>query len=85
MYLVVVNASNNDKDWAWLNAVNEGRVLIDEKRPWARVQHPCELRDLRDPRHGADCRVDIALQGPRSADALIALAGGDAALSLIHI
>ena len=80
-YLVVVNASNNDKDWAWLNAVNEGRVLIDEKRPWARVQHPCELRDLRDPRHGADCRVDIALQGPRSADALIALAGGDAAFA----
>jgi len=80
-YLVVVNASNNDKDWAWLNAVNEGRVLIDEKRPWARVQHPADLRDLRDPRHGADCRVDIALQGPRSADTLIALAGGDAAFA----
>ena len=61
VYLVVVNASNNDKDWAWLNAVNEGRVLIDERRPWARVAHPAELRDLRDPRHGADGRVDIAL------------------------
>jgi glycine hydroxymethyltransferase len=81
MYLVVVNASSNDKDWAWLNAVNEGQVLIDESGKWARVQHACELRDLRDPRHGADCRVDIALQGPRSADALIALAGGDAAFA----
>jgi len=80
-YLVVVNASNNDKDWAWLNAVNEGRVLIDEQRPWARVQHPAVLRDLRDPRHGADCRVDIALQGPRAADTLIALAGDDAAFA----
>ncbi len=80
-YLVVVNASNNDKDWAWLNAVNEGRVCIDAARPWARVQHPAELRDLRDPRHGADCRVDIALQGPRSADVLVALAGGDAAFA----
>lgn len=80
-YLVVVNASNNDKDWAWLNAVNEGRVMIDEGRPWARVQHPAALRDLRDPRHGADCRVDIALQGPRSADTLIALAGGDPAFA----
>jgi glycine hydroxymethyltransferase len=80
-YLVVVNASNNDKDWAWLNAVNEGRVMIDEQRPWARVQHPAVLRDLRDPRHGADGRVDIALQGPRSADILIALAGGDAAFA----
>ena len=80
-YLVVVNASNNDKDWAWLNAVNEGRVLIDEKRPWARVQHPAQLRDLRDPQHGADCRVDIALQGPRSADVLNALAGNDPAFA----
>ncbi len=77
-YLVVVNASNNDKDWAWLNAVNEGRVLIDPDRPWARVQHPAVIRDLRDPQHGADCRVDIALQGPRSADILNALAGNDA-------
>ena len=82
-YLVVVNASNNDKDWAWLNAVNEGRVMIDADRPWARVQHSAVLRDLRDPRHGADCRVDIALQGPRAADILIALSGND--LSLIHI
>ena len=80
-YLVVVNASNNDKDWAWLNAVNEGRVMIDEDRPWARVQHPAVLRDLRDPRHGADCRVDIALQGPRAADILIALSGDDAAFA----
>jgi len=77
-YLVVVNASNNDKDWAWLNAVNEGRVLIDSERPWAHLQHPTLIRDLRDPQHGADCRVDLALQGPRSADILNTLAGGDA-------
>ena len=80
-YLVVVNASNNDKDWAWLNAVNEGRVMIDADRPWARVQNPAALRDLRDPRHGGDCRVDIALQGPRSADILNALAGNDPAFA----
>ena len=80
-YMVVVNASNNDKDWAWLNGVNEGRVMIDADRPWARVQHPAVVRDLRDPRHGADCRVDIALQGPRAADILTALSGGDAAFA----
>ena len=77
VYLVVVNASNNDKDWAWLNAVNEGRVLIDSERPGAHIQHPADLRDLRDPQHGADARVDIALQGPRAADILIALSGDD--------
>ena len=81
VYMVVVNASNNDKDWAWLNAVNEGRVCIDAGRPWARVQHPTRLRDLRDPQHGADCRVDIALQGPKAADTLIALSGSDAAFA----
>ncbi len=79
-YMLVVNASNNDKDWAWLNAVNEGRVMIDAERPSARIQHPAVVRDLRDPQHGADGRVDIALQGPRSTDIMLALAGDDAAL-----
>ncbi|MEZ4519808.1 MAG: glycine cleavage system aminomethyltransferase GcvT [Chloroflexota bacterium] len=76
-YMMVVNASNNDKDWAWINAVNEGRVLIDPQRPFARVQHPARVRDLRDLQHGDDCRVDIALQGPNSTDILIALSEAD--------
>lgn len=72
-YMLVVNASNNDKDWAWLNAVNEGSVMIDSNRPAARIQHPVTLRDLRDPRHGEDCRVDVPIQGPRSTDILLAM------------
>lgn len=36
-YLVVVNASNDDKDWAWLNAVKDGKVLIDRKTPGAKA------------------------------------------------
>ena len=36
-FLVVVNASNDDKDWAWLNAVKDGKVLVDRARPWARA------------------------------------------------
>lgn len=72
-FLLVVNASNNDKDWAWLNAVNKGEVMINETRPGSRIQHPVTLRDLRDPRWGDECRVDIALQGPKSRDILLAL------------
>jgi glycine hydroxymethyltransferase len=72
-YMLVVNASNNDKDWAWLNAVNEGQVQIDTARPFARIQHPTTLRDLRDLAHGADCRVDVPLQGPKSTEILLAL------------
>jgi glycine hydroxymethyltransferase len=77
-FMLVVNASNNDKDWAWINAVNEGRVLIDEKRPFARILHPVTLRDLRDPVHGSDCRVDVPLQGPQSLNILLALCEDDA-------
>jgi len=73
-YLVVVNAANDDKDWAWLNAVKEGRVRVDNARPWARAfGRNVVLRNLRDPKEGADMRVDIALQGPKSRDILLAL------------
>ena len=72
-FMLVVNASNNDKDWAWLNAVNNGEVMIDEERPYAKIQHPVTLRDLRDPQHGDDCRVDMPLQGPRATDILLEL------------
>jgi glycine hydroxymethyltransferase len=72
-FMLVVNASNNDKDWAWLRAVNEGRVQIDSQRPTARIQNPAVLRDLRDPANGGDCLVDIALQGPASMKILLEL------------
>jgi glycine hydroxymethyltransferase len=69
-----VNASNDDKDWAWLNAVKDGEVLIDNQRPWGRAfGRKALLRNLRDPQSGADMRVDLALQGPRSRDILLAL------------
>ncbi|MBN2257864.1 MAG: serine hydroxymethyltransferase [Anaerolineaceae bacterium] len=73
-YLVVVNASNDEKDWAWLNAVREGKVMIDHERPWVKAfGREVVLRNLRDPKAGADMRVDIALQGPKSRDILLAL------------
>ncbi len=78
-YLVVVNASNDDKDWAWLTSVKDGKVMIDRQRPWVRAfGRNVILRNLRDPREGKDMRVDIALQGPRSREILLAL-GVDAA------
>ena len=79
IFLVVVNASNDDKDWAWLNAVKDGRVKVDRKHPCALAfGRNVTLRNLRDPQEGADMRVDIALQGPKSRDLLLAL-GADAA------
>ncbi|MFN2146573.1 MAG: glycine cleavage system aminomethyltransferase GcvT [Anaerolineales bacterium] len=73
-YLVVVNASNDDKDWAWLNAVREGKVKIDNHNPAAKgFGRGVTLRNLRDPKEGKDMRVDIALQGPKSRDILLAI------------
>ncbi len=73
-YLVVVNASNDAKDWAWLNAVREGKVMIDAKQPWIKAYGTSvTLRNLRDPKEGKDMRVDIALQGPKSRDILLVL------------
>ncbi|MCW5877222.1 MAG: glycine cleavage system aminomethyltransferase GcvT, partial [Anaerolineales bacterium] len=74
-YLVVVNASNNEKNWAWLNAVRAGEVCIDRQRPDALAfGRGAELRDLRAASSGADQRVDLALQGPNSRKILLALA-----------
>ncbi len=63
-FQIVVNASNADKDWAWLNAVNNGQVLLDRSRPELKALRPATLRNLKDPSSGADMRVDLALQGP---------------------
>jgi len=76
--LMVVNAANADKDWAWLNAVKDGRVLVDNQRPWARVfGHHAILRNLKDPKESSDMRVDIALQGPRARQILLKLGCDD--------
>ncbi len=73
-YLVVVNASNDAKDWAWLNAVREGVVRVDEARPWAcAFGRNVVLRNLHNPQEGGDMLVDIALQGPRSREILFSL------------
>jgi glycine hydroxymethyltransferase len=73
-YLVVVNASNDDKDWAWLNAVKDGTIKVDHDDPAARAfGAQTVLRNLRDPLAGQDMRVDIALQGPRSREILLSL------------
>jgi glycine hydroxymethyltransferase len=78
-YLVVVNASNDDKDRTWLESVRDGIVRIDNSRPWARTfGYEARIRNLRDPKSGKDMRVDIALQGPKSRDILLAMGVDDA-------
>jgi glycine hydroxymethyltransferase len=73
-YLVVVNASNDDKDRTWLESVRDGKVKIDNARPSARTfGYNAQIRNLRDASSGDAMRVDIALQGPKSRDILLAM------------
>lgn len=82
-FFIVVNASNNDKNWAWLNAVKAGEVMIDQAYPARRAPSNFTLRDLRAESSGADRRVDIALQGPNSRDILLKLGDSDADVAKI--
>lgn len=76
-YWIVVNAANNDKDWAWVNATREGRVTIDPERPWSRAlgTDTVVIRDMRDPARGSEMRGQLALQGPRSREILLNMLG----------
>lgn len=65
-FLVVVNASNEEKDWDWLTAVNEGRVVIDKERPSVRPASQAELINLKSEEAGTRQLRGIALQGPAS-------------------
>ncbi len=73
-YLVVVNASNEEQDWAWFQAVKNSEVLIDRQKPWAIAYgRNVILHNLKDPAAGKGMRVDIALQGPKSRQILCKL------------
>jgi len=73
-FLMVVNAANESKDWTWLNLVNEGSVLLDRQVSTRGPLAPVRLRNLKEAKWEADCRVDLALQGPQSRDILLGLA-----------
>ncbi len=86
-YLIVVNASNDEKDWAWLNAVREHTVLVDRDQPDAcAFGRNVILENLRDPKAGDHMRVDLALQGQLSTDILLKLgASEEDSLELIKL
>jgi len=74
-FMMVVNAANADKIWAWLNAVNSGEYVLDRQFPHRDIGGSVTIRDLKDPSAGGEQLTDIALQGPASADVLRRLRG----------
>ncbi len=68
-YWLMVNAANTGKDWAWVDSVRLGKVLIDPERPWSRAlgTETVRVRNL-----GQE-RIALALQGPRSREILLSM------------
>lgn len=75
-FMMVVNAANSAKVWAWLQAVNSGDYVIDEQFPHRQVEGPAELVDLTAAEAGDQRLVGLALQGPVS-DRLLRLVRGE--------
>lgn len=65
-YLIVVNAANEEKDIAWLNAVNSKKYIIDLDNRSAEIEGEVLIRSLKEPTAGKDMKIDLALQGPNS-------------------
>ena len=86
-YWMVVNASNNDMDWAWVNEVRECRVQIDPVRPWSHALGTASvtIRDMRDPSCGPETRAQLALQGPRALEILLALHQAEPAAGTLEL
>ncbi|UCG48681.1 MAG: hypothetical protein JSU94_02680 [Phycisphaerales bacterium] len=79
-FMVVVNAANEPKIKAYFSELTSGVLPVDADEPGRKLEHIPEIRDMRDTVAGDDCRVDIALQGPRSLEILLAVTGaGEAA------
>jgi len=69
-FMVVVNAANEPKVKAYLSALQNGKASTE-----GRQIKIAPVRDMRDTKSGADCRVDIALQGPESVEILNRITG----------
>jgi len=79
-FMMVVNAANEDKDWNWLNSVNDGKVIIDNDYSLRQVDGKAVIRNLKNPSVGSESKMDMALQGPNSLDVILTMVGDDPAL-----
>jgi glycine hydroxymethyltransferase len=72
-FMVVVNAANEPKIKAYIKGLLAGQVIIDADEPNRKLAYKPAVRDMRDTGSGGNCRVDIALQGPASANVVLEL------------
>ncbi len=84
-YMMVVNAVNNEKVWAWLSAVASKKYLIDYANPGIEIEGSLTIRDLKAESSGSDMKVDLSLQGPNSLAILQSLADERTAKELARL
>lgn len=77
-FMVVINAANEPKIKAYFKALLNDEVLIDAENTGRKLLYKPDISDMRDTSRCRDCRVDIALQGPRSLDIVAALTNAQA-------
>jgi len=75
-FMVVVNAANEPKIKAYLEALQNDEAILDIEEPARKLDYIPVIRDMRDCNRGSDCRVDIALQGPVSMKLLFSMIKG---------
>lgn len=75
-FMLVVNAANDARIKSWIRSLLDDEVCIDMERPDRRICARPRLRDLRAADCRNDCRVDIAVQGPKSLEVLSSLGEG---------
>ncbi|OHB63763.1 MAG: glycine cleavage system protein T [Planctomycetes bacterium RBG_13_50_24] len=78
-FMVVVNAANEPKIKAYFKALLNDEVPVDAEDIKRKLPYKPDISDMRDTSQSRDCRVDIALQGPRSLDIVLALTDAKAA------
>ena len=67
-FMVVVNAANEPKIKAYFKALLNDEFPVDAEDAGHKLPYKPNIFDMRDTSQSKDCRVDIALQGPRSLD-----------------
>ncbi|MFC1634922.1 glycine cleavage system aminomethyltransferase GcvT [Planctomycetota bacterium] len=72
-FILVVNAVNNAKIKNWIDSLLNNQVCIEPNDTNRKISGRPEVQDLRIADGENDCRVDIALQGPKSLEILSAL------------
>lgn len=76
-FMVVVNAANEPKIRFYFQGLLEGQVVVDADDPGRKLEYRPDIWDMRARNRAGDRRVDLALQGPASIDALARIAEDD--------